>query len=78
MALSGISVTSWLILGFSRLGRALCCLTFELSCPRRQALQAWFAMMYQVPRTRLAAPAVAGQLERGVRPHSECYKFARG
>jgi hypothetical protein len=26
-------------------------------------------MMHQVPRTRLTAPAVAGQLERGVRPH---------
>ena len=26
-------------------------------------------MMQQVPRTRLTAPAVAGQLERGVRPH---------
>jgi hypothetical protein len=26
-------------------------------------------MMHQVPRTRLTAPAVAGQLERGFRPH---------
>jgi hypothetical protein len=27
-------------------------------------------MMHHVPRTRLTAPAVAGQLERGVRPQS--------
>ncbi len=26
-------------------------------------------MMHRVPRNRLTAPAVAGQLERGVRPH---------
>jgi hypothetical protein len=44
-------------------------LTFELSRPRRRALYAWFAMMHHVPRTRLTAPAVAGRLERGVRPH---------
>ena len=43
-------------------------LTFELSCPRRQALKAWYAMMHHVLRTRLTVPAVAGQLERGVRP----------
>jgi hypothetical protein len=44
-------------------------LTFELSRPRRQAAYAWYAMMHHVPRTRLTLPAVAGRLERGVRPH---------
>jgi hypothetical protein len=43
-------------------------LTFEPSCLRRQALQARAEMMHSVPQPGLAAHAVAGQLERGVRP----------
>ena len=31
-------------------------------------------MMQHVPRTRLTLPAVAGRLERGVRPHRGAHK----
>jgi hypothetical protein len=44
-------------------------LTFEVGWPGRQVLQAWTKTMTGVPQTRLMVPAVAGQLERGVRPH---------
>jgi len=47
------------------------CLTFELSCTRRHALQARCATMVELAHTGLATHAVACQLERGVRPHCE-------
>ena len=44
-------------------------LTFELSCPRRQVLQARTETIVRLAQAGLTVPAVAGQLERGVRPH---------
>ena len=51
-----------------RCTRCLCCLTFELSGPQRQDALARTEKMYCVPQSGPRWPAVAGPLERGVRP----------
>ena len=44
-------------------------MTIGIGCPRRQVLKALTMTMYGVPRSWLAVPAVAGQLEQSGRPH---------
>ena len=50
--------------------RAMRCLTFELSCPRRCVLLARGRKIAHWPWSGQATHAVAGQLERVVRPRS--------
>jgi hypothetical protein len=47
---------------------SVCGLTFELTGPRRQAPEARAEMMHHVPQLGLTALAVAGPVERVVRP----------
>ena len=57
-------IRPWIDTGF-----ALCCPTFELTGPTRQDGLARLAKMHRVPPAGPSWPAVAGPVERRVRPH---------